>query len=89
MLSPHLFAALEYGFFKVNTRPIALIVDLIVFRRTQEPWLRASLHSPHRREVLFDKRPALKLSPGLASHYWGRQLAAEWWVSANQFDFQH
>jgi len=158
MLSPHPFAALEYWFFKVNASPMALIVDWIVRRRTNELWLRASLHSPDRREVLFDKRPApilpdhvgintqqtvgqvgdirweldidygdewiapdifparllrmtdlalvsaplatftgqiwqggqcteLKQSPGLVSHYWGRQLAAEWWwVSANQFD---
>ena len=29
----------------------------------------------------------LQRTPGMISHYWGRQLAPEWWwVSANQFD---
>jgi hypothetical protein len=29
----------------------------------------------------------LKAAPGMIAHYWGRQLAHEWWwVSANQFD---
>ena len=33
------------------------------------------------------ERVELRRAPGLISHYWGRQLAAEWWwVSANQFD---
>jgi len=158
MLSPHPVAALEYWFFKVNAGPVALIVDWIVRRRANELWLRASLHSPGRREVIFDKRPLtegldslginsqrtagqvgdirwqleiddadtwiapdifparllrmsdlalvsaplatfsgriwqagqcteLNRSPGMVSHYWGRQLATEWWwVSANQFD---
>lgn len=158
MLSPHPFAALEYWFFKVNAGPLALLVDWIARRRANELWLRASIHSPHKREVLLDKRPSsttpepmglnpehtvgqvgeiswelnidygdelispdifpaallrmtdlalvsaplatftgqirhgaqrveLQRTPGLVSHYWGRQLAAEWWwVSANQFD---
>jgi len=158
MLRPHPNAALEYWFFKVNDGPLALIVDWIARRRANEFWLRASLHAPHRREALFDQRPAstisdglsldsrhtsgqvgdigweldidtgdewiapdifparllrmtdlalvsapratftgqiwhggeratLQKSPGLVSHYWGRQLASEWWwVSASQFD---
>ena len=158
MLSPHPHAALEYWFFKVNAGPTALLVDWIARRRVNELWLRVSIHSPNKREVLLAKHalptakegipislerttgqieevswaldidckqewiapdifPARLLSmtdlalvsapravftgqirhgkqqielqqaPGLVSHYWGRQLSAEWWwVSANQFD---
>jgi hypothetical protein len=158
MLASHPFAALEYWFFKVNAGPLALIVDWIARRRTGELWLRASVHAPGKRVVLFersaepvsaapsgisaqrtagqvgdirwdlaidcgddwiapdifparllrmtdlalvsaplaafsggiwlgDERTELQHAPGLVSHYWGRQLAAEWWwVSANQFD---
>jgi hypothetical protein len=36
---------------------------------------------------LGDERFELRRAPGMLSHYWGRQLAPEWWwVSANQFD---
>jgi hypothetical protein len=158
MLSPHPSAALGYWFFKVNAGPTALLVDWIARRRANEHWLRVSIHSPHKREVLFEKRAvlmpgehdclsarrtvgrlgevsweleidpgadwitpdifparllrmpdasivsaplatftgsirhaghhaALQNAPGLVSHYWGRQLASEWWwVSASQFD---
>lgn len=34
-----------------------------------------------------EQRFQLQRAPGMMSHYWGRQLAPEWWwVSANQFD---
>ncbi len=34
-----------------------------------------------------EQRAQLHRAPGMTSHYWGRQLAPEWWwVSANQFD---
>jgi hypothetical protein len=55
MFSPHLSAALEYWFFKINAGPIALLVDWIERRKTKEHWLRASIHSPHKREVVFEK----------------------------------
>ena len=33
------------------------------------------------------QRTEVNRSPGMVSHYWGRQLAPEWWwVSASQFD---
>lgn len=64
MLSVHSKANLEYWFFKVNAGSTALIVDWIVRRRADELWLRASLHSPERRDVLFDKRP----SPTMPDH---------------------
>ena len=161
MFTPHPSAALEYWFFKVNSGPIALIVDWIERRHIKEHWLRVSLHSPHTREVIFEKlvafmprdnylstqksvghagdvaweldidagraagrdwikpdifpagllkmadmslvsaplvtfsgwirhgsqQTALNNVPGLVSHYWGRQLAPEWWwVAAHQFD---
>jgi hypothetical protein len=159
MLAPHPYAALEYWYFKVNAGPLALLVDWIARRRLDEQWMRVSIHSPHKREVLFEKRTALMTSgqdsldsghtagqvgeiawdldidiqnrkwispdvfpirllrmtdmalvsapsavftgwvrhgaqrielqraPGMLAHYWGRQLAPEWWwVSANQFD---
>lgn len=157
MFTSHPSAALEYWFFKVNAGPIALIVDWIERRKRKEHWLRVSVHSPHKREVIFEKldalmpadnflstqrtvghagdvsweldinpghdwikpdifpagllqmtdltlisaplatltgwirhgsqQTALDYVPGLISHYWGRQLASEWWwVSAHQFD---
>lgn len=157
MFTPHPSAALEYWFFKVNAGPIALIVDWIERRKRKEHCLRASVHSPHKREVVFEtldtfmpddnflsvqrtvghagdvlweldiepghawikpdifpmgllqaadltlvsaplatftgwirhgsQQTTLNHVPGLISHYWGRQLASEWWwVSAHQFD---
>lgn len=158
MLQPHPHAALEYWFFKVNAEPMALLVDWIARRNINEHWLRVSIHSPYKREVLFEKQSSLmspdkslltaertvgqlgevaweldielgvewidpnlfpvsllritdlslvsaplavftgwvrhgeqrvnlQRAPGMISHYWGRQLAPEWWwVSANQFD---
>ena len=55
MLDLHPSAALEYFFFKINAGPIALIVDWIERRRLKEHWLRVSIHSPHKREVIFEK----------------------------------
>ena len=157
MFASHPSTALEYWFFKVNAGPIALIVDWIERRKRKEHWLRVSIHSPHKREVIFERLDTLMPSdnflsaqrtvghagdvsweldielghdwikpdifpvgllqmadltlvsaplatfsgwirhasqqttlnhvPGLLSHYWGRQLASEWWwVSAHQFD---
>jgi hypothetical protein len=157
VLSPHPASALEYWFFKVNAGPVALLVDWIARRRVNENWLRVSIHSPHKRAVLFEKqselftehsclsagrtvgriddvaweleidasgewiapdlfparllrmpdlvlasapraaftgwiqigdqRAQLQRAPGMVSHYWGRQLASEWWwASASQFD---
>src|SRR5262245_44095453 len=59
MLSPHPSAAFEYWFFKVNAGPTALLVDWIARRRAKENWLRVSIHSPHKREVLFERRAGL------------------------------
>lgn len=150
-------AAVEYWFFKVNAGPVALLVDWICRRDKKQNWLRVSIHSPVRREVLFevlqgdvmtkdsflslsrttgqikdvswdlvidpgtelvvpdifpagllrltdlqlvtapvaifsgsikhgDKSYSLQGAKGMISHYWGRQLASEWWwISANQF----
>ncbi len=158
MLFPHPSTALEYWFFKVNAAPVAVLVDWIARRKHKENVLRVSIHSPHRRAVVFDQLPApmidgqnfmttertvgqlgdiaweleiecgaeriepdifpakllqmsdlalvsspvarftgwvrhgplefeLRQAPGMLAHYWGRQLAHEWWwVSANQFD---
>jgi hypothetical protein len=58
-LAPHPRAALEYWFFKVNAGPIALIVDWIARRKRGETILRASVHSPHGREVLFESQSAV------------------------------
>ncbi len=55
MFIPHLSAALEYWFFKVNAGPIALIVDWIERRKSNEHVLRASVHSPYKREVIFER----------------------------------
>src|SRR5574341_1658647 len=36
---------------------------------------------------ISEQRTQLDRAPGMMSHYWGRQLASEWWwVSANQLD---
>jgi hypothetical protein len=52
--NPHPSSALEYWFFKVNAGPIALIVDWIERRERNEHVLRASIHSPYKREVIFE-----------------------------------
>src|SRR5689334_18751519 len=54
MLAPHPSAALEYWFFKVNSGPVALLVDWIEKRRSGERVLRVSIHAPGRRDVLFE-----------------------------------
>jgi hypothetical protein len=59
MLAPHPTAALEYWFFKVNAGPIALIVDWIERRKNNEHVLRVSVHSPYKREVIFEKLESL------------------------------
>jgi len=157
MLTPHPSASLEYWFFKVNSGQIALLVDWIAKRNDNQNRLRVSIHSPAKREVLFERlveimpgdnylnmhrtagqlndvawdltidpgkdiikpdifpvgalrmtdlllvsaplayfsgwirhrgtRYELENASGMISHYWGRQLASDWWwVSANQFD---
>jgi hypothetical protein len=63
VLSAHPSAAIEYWFFKVNAGPTALLVDWIARRRANDHWLRVSIHSPHKREVLFEKR-AVFMSDG-------------------------
>lgn len=55
MIDPHPSSALEYWFFKVNAGPIAMIVDWIERRRSNEHVLRVSIHSPYKREVIFEK----------------------------------
>jgi hypothetical protein len=55
MLEAHPSAALEYWFFKVNHGSFALLVDWIARRRNQEHILRVSIHSPYKREVIFEK----------------------------------
>jgi len=38
-------------------------------------------------QIGLSERFQLERAPGMMSHYWGRQLAPEWWwVSASQFD---
>lgn len=54
MFTPHPSANLEYFFFKVHAGPLALIVDWIERRRNNEHILRASVHSPYKREVVFE-----------------------------------
>lgn len=54
MFTPHPSTAVEYWFFKVNAGPIALIVDWIERRRRNEHVLRVSIHSPYKREVIFE-----------------------------------
>jgi hypothetical protein len=63
MLSPHPSTALEYWFFKVNAGPTALLVDWIARRKTNHNLLRVSIHSPHKREVLFEDQPVLMSPP--------------------------
>ena len=63
MLSPNPRANLEYWFFKVNAGPVALLVDWIARRKRREFWLRASIHSPYRREVIFQTLPVLSAEP--------------------------
>jgi hypothetical protein len=58
MFTTHPTAALEYWFFKVNAGPIALIVDWIERRKLKEHVIRASIHSPYKREVIFEKLAA-------------------------------
>lgn len=55
MLIPHPSSAIEYLFFKVNNGSIALIVDWIERRKLNEHVLRVSIHSPYKREVIFEK----------------------------------
>jgi hypothetical protein len=55
MLTPHPASAIEYWFFKVNHGPMALIVDWIERRKLNEHVLRVSIHSPYKREVIFEK----------------------------------
>jgi hypothetical protein len=55
MFSSHSSTALEYWFFKINSGQIALLVDWVERHKTKEHWLRASIHSPHKREVVFEK----------------------------------
>lgn len=59
MFAPHPSAALEYWYFKVNAGPIALIVDWIERRKLNEHVMRVSIHSPQKREVLFEDLAAL------------------------------
>lgn len=59
MIQPHPSSALEYWFFKVNGGPIALIVDWIERRKLNEHVLRVSVHSPYKREVIFEKLVSL------------------------------
>lgn len=55
LLGTHSSAAIEYYFFKVNHGPIALIVDWIERRQLKEHALRVSIHSPYKREVIFEQ----------------------------------
>ena len=59
MIHPHPSTALEYWFFKVNAGSIALIVDWIERRKLDEHVLRVSIHSPYKREVIFEKLVSL------------------------------
>jgi hypothetical protein len=55
MFASHPSSALEYWFFKVNAGPISLLVDWIERRKLNEHVMRASIHSPYKREVIFKK----------------------------------
>jgi hypothetical protein len=55
LFSPHPSTALEYWFFKVNTGPVSLLVDWIARRKVNEHWLRVSIHTHQKRDVLFEK----------------------------------
>jgi hypothetical protein len=59
LLSQHSNVALEYWFFKVNAGPVALLVDWIARRDRHERTLRASVHSPAGREVLYGSYAAI------------------------------
>jgi hypothetical protein len=59
MFASHPSAALEYWFFKVNAGPTALIVDWIERRKLKGHWLRVSIHSPYKREVIIEKLTSL------------------------------
>jgi hypothetical protein len=63
MLLPHPHSALEYWFFKVNADSVAILVDWIAHRSINEQWLRVSIHSPYKCEVLFEKQ-ASRISHG-------------------------
>lgn len=58
MLASHASANLEYWFFKVNAGPVALLVDWIERRKTNEHLLRLSIHSPEKRQVIFETLPS-------------------------------
>jgi hypothetical protein len=53
MLTSHPDAALEYWYFKVNAGSTALLVDWIARRKTNEKLVRVSIHSPHKREIVW------------------------------------
>ena len=55
MLTPHPASAIEYWFVKVNAGRTALLVDWIERRKLKEHVLRVSIHSPYKREVIFEK----------------------------------
>lgn len=59
MLEAHPSAALEYWFFKVNHGSTALLVDWIIRRKSNEKILRVSIHSPYKREVIFESLPSV------------------------------
>ena len=58
MVAAHAFSpshhATEYWFFKVNSGPVALLVDWIARRRQPAHVLHVSIHSPQGRAVVFD-----------------------------------
>ena len=55
MLTPHTSSSLEYWYFKLNCREVALLVDWIERRKQGEHWLRMSIHAPGHRQVLFNR----------------------------------
>jgi hypothetical protein len=59
ILTPHPSAPLEYWFFKVNHRGIALLVDWIARRKVSTGHLRISIHSPMGRQVLHTGHPTI------------------------------
>lgn len=82
MLSPRPSFPLEYWFFKVNAGRAALIVDWIARRKLNEKVIRVSIHSPEKREVLFEGRPDLLTPQALsfldAERTAGRVGEVEW-----------
>jgi hypothetical protein len=58
MLVLHPSAAIEYWYFKLNVGKMALLVDWIARRRSNEHILRASIHSSYKREVVFENLPS-------------------------------